>query len=76
MLKWVLVAAVIAVAVLWLLKGRRAGGKSAPETRRGAQPTAMVACAHCGVHLPMTDALFDTAKRPYCGEPHRLAGPL
>jgi len=34
----------------------------------------MVECAHCGLHLPQGEAVFDGAT-PYCGEPHRLAGP-
>jgi uncharacterized protein len=35
----------------------------------------MLACAHCGVHLPSADALRDAAGRAYCSDAHRLAGP-
>lgn len=42
---------------------------------RPAQATPMLACQHCGVHLPQAEAVLDTAGRPYCGEAHRLAGP-
>jgi len=35
----------------------------------------MLACAHCGVHLPQAEAQMDVAGRPYCGEAHRLLGP-
>ncbi len=72
------VVAVVVVLVLWLtLRSRRAlpprrrhaaAGPAAP-----AQP--MVACAHCGVHLPRGDALADPQGRLYCGDAHRLAGP-
>ena len=75
MLKLVLLVVVVGVAVLWLLKGRRPGPPSSGEARPGREPAAMVACAHCGVHLPRAEAIFDTARRPYCGEAHRLAGP-
>ncbi len=35
----------------------------------------MLACAHCGVHLPQADARLDAAGRPYCSDAHRLLGP-
>jgi uncharacterized protein len=73
MLKLVLLAAVVGLAVLWLLKGRRRDGSG--TSRRGAEPAKMVACAHCGVHVPQPEAVFDAGGRPYCGEAHRLAGP-
>jgi uncharacterized protein len=34
----------------------------------------MVACAHCGVHLPVNEAVKD-GELHFCGEPHRLLGP-
>ena len=63
----ILVAVVVGVA-LWLLKGRR-------TDRTPPEPATMVACAHCGVHLPRPEATYDADGRSYCGEPHRLAGP-
>lgn len=44
-----------------------------PKQRAGAQP--MVACSHCGVHLPQAEAASDAAGRRYCSEAHLLAGP-
>jgi uncharacterized protein len=35
----------------------------------------MLACAHCGVHLPGDETVRDEAGRAYCGDAHRLAGP-
>lgn len=35
----------------------------------------IVPCAHCGVHLPLAEALHDIGGRVYCSEAHRLAGP-
>jgi uncharacterized protein len=40
-----------------------------------AQAAPMLACSHCGLHLPKTEAVFDAEGRPFCGEAHRLAGP-
>ncbi len=64
-----------AVALLWWFSGRRKARPGAP--RAAATPPAaeaMVRCAHCGLHLPHGEALFD-ADRPYCSETHRRAGP-
>ena len=75
MTKFLLVIAVVGV-LLWLMLGRRreadVKGRRDPAPPK---PVAMIACAHCGVHLPQSDALFDAGGRPFCGEPHRVAGP-
>jgi uncharacterized protein len=49
------------------------GPEGAVTGKGGAQP--MLACAHCGVHLPRGEAVLDAAGRSYCGDAHRLAGP-
>ncbi len=81
MLKFLLLVVVVGVAV-WMLtaKGRsndraKTGTPKAAPRRPPAGPQAMVACAHCGVHLPQPDTVADAAGRPYCSESHRLAGP-
>lgn len=38
-----------------------------------AQRELMVACAHCGVHLPIHEALDDGQGRHYCCAAHRDA---
>ena len=76
-MKYVLLIAIVGV-VLWLMfgRGRRTEQVRQRETKRTvAGPVEMLQCAHCGVHLPKSDALFDAGGRPFCGEPHRLAGP-
>ncbi len=82
MSKLLLLLAVIGVAVWWLAGRRRdkpkppAGpARPAPPTPAAAEPQPMVACAHCGVHLPRQDTVADAAGRPFCSEAHRLAGP-
>lgn len=60
------------VVVWWLWrKGRVALGDEAP-----APPPAqrIVMCAHCGVHVPESDAVSD-GRHAYCSERHRQDGP-
>ena len=82
-MKYVLVLLVVLVAA-WVALGRHRGrgeprdtAKAAPPPKPapGTAPQAMVACAHCGVHLPAADALVDPQARRYCSEAHRSAGP-
>lgn len=65
------------VLLLWLVFGRRRVRRDAPPPpphppASGAE--GMVACAHCGVHLPRSEAVVDGV-RPYCSDAHRIAGP-
>lgn len=79
MSKLLLLLAVIGVAVWWLAGRRRDTPKPparpAPPAPAPAEPQPMVACAHCGVHLPRPETVTDAAGRPFCSEAHRLAGP-
>ncbi len=75
-MKYVILIALAAVVFWWLRSRLR--GPAAPTARSRAEPTqaqAMLACAHCGVHVPQADVVADAAGRPYCSEAHRLAGP-
>jgi uncharacterized protein len=79
--KYLLVLLVV-VAGAWMLLRRRerpppAAPAAPPKPPPSAGPTAqaMLACAHCGVHLPKTEAQFDALGRPFCSEAHRLQGP-
>jgi uncharacterized protein len=75
MIKFLLLIVVIAVA-LWMLKSKARGrGDAARPPQPPDGPQAMLACAHCGVHLPQADALMDAGGRPFCSDAHRLAGP-
>lgn len=78
-----LVVVLLALLLLvWLVLGsvrRRARqarreGAAAPEARRPAPIEGMVACAHCGVHLPSSLAVLGQG-RPYCCSAHREEGP-
>jgi uncharacterized protein len=76
MLRLVLLIAAV-VLLVWLVRSARRADKPAPPTprdsgaERGAARDTMVACAHCGVHLPRGDAL-ESGGLHFCGEPHRL----
>lgn len=78
-MKYLLLLLVLVVAAAWFWRGRRRDepGARGPAARpgAGAGPADMVACAHCGVHLPQPEALFDAAGRAFCSDAHRLAGP-
>ncbi|HET9976117.1 MAG TPA: PP0621 family protein [Burkholderiaceae bacterium] len=64
------------VLLLWLVFGRRRVRRDAPPPPHPPASSAegMVACAHCGVHLPRSEAVVDGV-RPYCSDAHRIAGP-
>lgn len=77
MLRIVLLIAAILLLV-WLLRGLGRGGrKEAPPAegggarRTGTKAATMVACAHCGVHLPRSEAV-EAQGLHFCGEPHRI----
>jgi uncharacterized protein len=80
-MKYLVVVLVVAV-VVWMLTARARGGRAAPPpatppkpgARDGKQATQIVGCAHCGVHLPESDAL-SAGKLHYCSEAHRALGP-
>ena len=69
-----LVLLLVAIAVWFVVKGLRK--PSPPRERRAAETLAgeaMVSCAHCGVHLPRSDATA-SGESFYCCEDHRRLG--
>jgi len=81
-LKFLVVLLVVGVAAwFWLARsriGRARRARRTPgaesDTSAVAGPAEMVACAHCGLHLPAADAL-EAGGRHYCSVAHRLLGP-
>jgi uncharacterized protein len=69
-----LLVLLIAAAVIYMvIRGmiRRGGGGTRPSR---PQAERMVACGHCGINVPQSEALEDRG-RFYCSEEHRrLAG--
>jgi uncharacterized protein len=68
------------IAAWWIFRPRAKlppASHSARAAAAGAPAPAetMVDCAHCGLHLPSSEALRDDAARAYCSNAHRSAGP-
>jgi len=82
-MKYLLVLAVLWVAIWLWRKNRREemhdamrerAAKARQQQRTAAsQPQAMVRCAHCGLHLPATDAIAGPGGAVYCSTAHREA---
>jgi uncharacterized protein len=79
-----IVLLVVVFLIVWLVRGGRPG-RSTPTTppppspanadkpdSTAAMPDTIVACAHCGLHLPKADALPGRGG-VFCGEAHRAA---
>ena len=78
-MKFLVLLLVLAVAVGWvMLRTRRHQAppvKPPPPQTTTKTASPMLACAHCGLHLPGSEALVDPAGHAYCGAEHRDAGP-
>ena len=68
--------AVVVFAVIWLLRRALAGPHAAvkPPAEAGEQRGELVACAHCSVNLPKSEAR-SAGGRFYCSEEHWRLGP-
>mgnify|MGYP003584819272 CR=1 FL=1 len=82
-MKYLLVLAVVWVAIWLWRKNRREEMRDAQQERAKkaqqrtpavAPPQAMVGCAHCGLHLPAADALPRPDGAVFCSAVHRQAG--
>lgn len=84
-MKYLLVLAVLWIAIWLWRKNRReemrdaqreraAKAQRAPAAPAVGAPQAMVRCAHCGLHLPATDAIAGPGGAVYCSAAHRQAG--
>jgi uncharacterized protein len=78
-MKYLLVLAVIVIAIWHWRKKEELRERPQQQRRRPAAlapPTEMVRCAHCGLHLPATDAIRGSGSnggRFYCSAAHRKA---
>ncbi|KCB22556.1 PP0621 family protein [Bordetella hinzii] len=70
--------AILVVLTAWRLLNARGSRRDAPRkpaappAARAAEP--MVRCAHCGIHLPRSEALLLNG-RTWCGQEHARLGP-
>lgn len=69
----ILLLLLVGLAIYLLVRGRRT---RAPDGygQTTASPEAMVACAHCGVHLPVSESLAADDSH-YCCSEHLRLGP-
>ncbi len=81
-LLWMLIG--LAVYLLWRKWQRERDAATADAARQAAprrpgaeQPSTgrMVRCAHCGLHLPESEAVRSGDGRDYCSPAHLSAGP-
>jgi uncharacterized protein len=71
-MKYLIWLLVILVAI-WAFKRSRRPAKPAEDPKTpSATPSNMVACAHCGLHLPQEEAVTGT-RGLYCSTEHRAA---
>lgn len=72
-MKYLLILVLVFLVAWQWRNGRVKDIKTKPVRRDSSQdPVDMVACAHCGVHLPAQDAVQGKAGL-YCGAQHRTA---
>lgn len=73
-MKYVLVVIVVFLVAWRWRSGRDASlaHKQQQKARAAATPTTMVACRHCGLHLPQGDAMTGR-QGSYCSAAHRQA---
>lgn len=73
-MKYLIVLAVVLVGIWFWRNNRRAELRDKPAARPRdeslAEPTEIVACAVCAVHLPRIDAL-PGGRGVYCSDAHR-----
>lgn len=70
-MKYLLLFGVLGIA-WWLWRKRNVELRPGPPQTPERPAEKMVACAHCGVHLPLSESLSD-GRRHFCCEDHRRA---
>ena len=76
-MKFLLWAAIALAIVVWLMHGKKSlkqpessGHRPAPQARPG-DGEQIVACAHCGVHVPISESIAGPNGAAFCSEEHR-----
>jgi uncharacterized protein len=77
-MKYVVLLIVLVVAIgVWRSRRRSEEAASQAQSRARSEPPGgpldIVACAHCGTHVPRTEALM-LGSQPYCSPEHRQEG--
>lgn len=76
----IVIIVVVLLVVVWLVRAARKDTPSTPAKQpptdhpgslsAHGKPTTMLQCHHCGLHLPMPDAIQGRLG-PYCTDAHR-----
>jgi uncharacterized protein len=69
-MKYLLLLALI--AVVWWAWQKRRERPARPSRKSPREAERMVACAHCGVNVPLSESVAEGSEH-FCGEAHRLA---
>jgi uncharacterized protein len=72
-MKLVLWAGII-LAVIWILRSKKSAAKvdiPKPPQAPFASAEAMLSCAHCKMHFPASEAVFDSSNTAFCSVEHR-----
>ena len=69
-----IVLVLLVVVAVWLLRRALRSGPRPEVDSKPAVHGDLVSCAHCGVHLPRSEART-AGERLYCSEEHARLGP-
>ena len=69
-----IVLVLLVVVAVWLLRRALRSGQGDDIERKPPVHGELVSCAHCGVHLPRSEART-AGERLYCSEEHARLGP-
>ena len=69
-----IVLVLLVMVAVWLLRRALRSGRRADFDTKPPVHGDLVSCAHCGVHLPRSEART-AGERLYCSEEHARLGP-
>ena len=69
-----IVLVLLVVIAVWLMRRALRSGEQGGFERKPPVHGELVSCAHCGVHLPRSEART-AGERLYCSEEHARLGP-
>ncbi|WP_211473705.1 PP0621 family protein [Collimonas humicola] len=83
-MKFIILIVIVLAVIVWLQRlqknlgrdrsssaGSPSSGGAASAANEPAQAEAMVACVHCGIHFPASEAIADASGAPFCSAEHR-----
>jgi uncharacterized protein len=68
-----IVLVLLIVVAVWLIRRALRSGQAGPDSKPPVHGD-LVSCAHCGMHLPRSEART-AGERLYCSEEHARLGP-